>query len=132
MLTNKHGLGILLRGIMEKRVVEVREVSLYTFKGLYNAFKGVAIAISQVDLGWTLRFLFFALLMATIAYGGVASTGVRFGDKVRVKRGFYKDCIGIAYEVVGDSIRIKDPHCTGNLVSPRDLLIEGVDLEVVK
>lgn len=126
MYTNKHGLSEVLRGIMEKRLLEGRDVALYTNKTLYKGLQGVASAIRAFPWTLALKVLLLSSLASIIAYGGV-----RYGDRVVIKEGFYRGCGGIAVDQSYDQIVIKDVTCNGVQV-PTMLMIDKSNLEVVK
>jgi hypothetical protein len=80
-----------LRATMEKRLLELRDIALYTRKIAYNAQEGLSKAFVGFPWALALKIVLWGLLASIIAYGEVS-----FGDRVRITKGFYKGCVGTA------------------------------------
>ena len=123
MLRNK----AILRGIIECRLVEGRDVFKYASKTLYNAFKRSIEAFASISWGQLAPYILVGLLASVIAYGAE----VHFGDRVRVVKGFYKGCTGVATDDFYDRVFLKDVDCKGAQPAT-GLFIDKVNLEVLK
>ncbi len=70
-------------------------------------------------------------MLVTLSVNGASPPQITYGSKVRILKGFYQGCVGVAVEEVGDSIVIRDLKCEGSL-KKGDVLIAESNLRKVQ